>query len=539
MMRIRTKAWLLIAVVSFAVAVICCNSIVSLNRITAIDSNQKILNQVNIKLLESRRQEKNYQLRGLEKHGEDMFSAIEKWDQLLAQASGLVDNAQAQLNQMYGKRLIRASQEMKAYETVFRDRVAHYQNNTQAWDSSQDRHFVTRARNCQELILEILNIEANRKFAIMHQSKMLTYILGGGVVAVLGVFGYLLMAQLVRPVVVLTSMLREIASREGNLTLRLRVRQKDEIGDLAQYFNTFIDAIQVIIQEVASRIKTLATASGQLDTISAGLKKNAEETSEKSMGMTSAGTQMNANMDYITTASQETIVSIEQMVLATGGMSANIGNIVQNTDKAREISDRAVAKTQSASVRIMELGNSAKNIGRVTETITEISEQTHLLALNATIEAARAGAAGLGFVVVANEIKALARQTAEATQDIEKDILEIQQVTLSTSREIGQISEIIHEIDKIISSIAALVEEQHDTTRAFAQNLSGVSDKFHGVNENLSQGAEATREMSREISQIDRSAKEVYGTSSLVRTSSEDLAALSHELKKIIGCLRI
>jgi methyl-accepting chemotaxis protein len=427
---------------------------------------------------------------------------------------------------------------MKAYETVFRDRVAHYQNNTQEWDSSQDAQFVDRARGCQKLILEILNTETIRKTAIMHQSKMLAYILGGTVMAILGGFGYFLMAHLVRPVVVLTSMLREIASREGNLTLRLTVSQKDEIGDLAHYFNTFIEAIQLIIQEVSSRIKILATASEQLDHISAGLKNNAQETSEKSMAMTSTGTQMSANMNFITTASQETTASIEQMVLATGDMSTHISHIVQNTDKARSVSGRAVSKTKSASARIMELGNSAKNIGRVTETITEISEQTNLLALNANIEAARAGTAGRGFVVVANEIKALARQTAEATQDIEKDILGIQQTSLATSKEIGQISEIIREIDTIISSIAASVEEQSDTTQTFAQNLLGVSEKFHGVNENLSQGAQATKEMSRDISRIDRSAKEIFDNASLIRTSSEDLAGLSLELKDIIGRLR-
>ena len=116
----------------------------------------------------------------------------------------------------------------------------------------------------------------------------------------------------------------------------------------------------------------------------------------------------------------------------------------------------------------MEMADSAKNIGRVTETITEISAQTNLLALNATIEAARAGQAGRGFAVVANEIKDLAQQTAEATQNIKTDISQVQQTTMATSGQIREVLAIIQKIDGFVSNIAGAVEEQDDTTRKVA-----------------------------------------------------------------------
>ncbi|WDP87050.1 MAG: methyl-accepting chemotaxis protein [Desulfobacter sp.] len=372
----------------------------------------------------------------------------------------------------------------------------------------------------------------------MVQTKKTTCILGILVGLCLGTFGYFLMNHLVRPVVAVSSMLREIASREGNLTLRLAVRQNDEIGDLAGCFNTFVQAIQTIIKDVSAHIQTLAASTKQLDDISTDLKSNAEKTSEKSMSMTSTGAQMNVNMAHITKASRQTTENIKEMVLATEGMSTNISTISLNVEKAKSVSGLAVDKISLASNKIAALGDSAQNIGTVTEAITEISEQTNLLALNATIEAARAGSAGRGFAVVANEIKALAQQTSDATQDIKQSILGVQKTTISFSREIKEVSEIINEIDTIVSSIALAMEDQKQTTQQVDKNLHAASNEIHGMDENISQGAAATRQMSTDIEDVDHSAKEIYTTASQVSAYSEKLAGLSVELKNIMGRLR-
>lgn len=535
-MSIRTKAWLLITVVTVLVAAICFDSVISLKRISEIDRQAKVLTQINIHLLECRRQEKNFQLRGFTRHGEDTLNSAEKWKKLLEKALDLVKKSQDELNDRYPSQLASINQDMMDYGKIFWMQVE--KSDIQDWDVSLDNDVVKKARSCQAMILKIQDLEELRKGTIMRQSEMLIYMLGVLVVIALAAFGYFLMINLVRPVVDLAHMLKEISSREGNLTLRLSVRQKDEIGDLANGFNVFVEAIQNIIKDVSSNIKILAVSSEHLDDISTGLKVNAEMTSNKSMAMTAAGIQMNTNMDYITTASLETNASIEQMVLATENMSSNVKDIARNAEQARTVSGLAVAKTRKASAQILELENSAKDISKVTEVITEISEQTNLLALNATIEAARAGTTGQGFAVVANEIKTLARQTADATQDIKNSIQRVQHTTVSTSEEIQQVSEIISEIDDIVSSIASSMEEQALTTQTVLQDLQVASGKIHGMNENLNQSAHATKEMSRNIDEVDNAAKEISETASQVSSSSEDLAELSMKLKNIMDRLR-
>ncbi len=119
----------------------------------------------------------------------------------------------------------------------------------------------------------------------------------------------------------------------------------------------------------------------------------------------------------------------------------------------------AVDKTNSTFKRMAELGSAGQEISKVTETITEISEQTNLLALNATIEAARAGEAGKGFAVVANEIKGLAKQTAEATLEIRQRIDAIQSSTSTTITEMEQINTVINDVNSIVTTIASAVEQ--------------------------------------------------------------------------------
>jgi methyl-accepting chemotaxis protein len=497
-----------------------------------------MLHKINDQILECRRQEKNYQIRGLARHGRDTLNAVEKWERLLDKALGDVQDAQTALDHLYGRRLSAIRLGMEAYGKVFQGLVERFKDDPGAWDAVLDKELVSRARQSQALLQEIRELEEARKRALVSRSKILTYCLGGLVVSALGIFGYFIMSSLVQPVVVLARMLKEIAAREGNLTLRLTVDRQDEIGDLAKGFNGFAGSIQIIIRDASFRIKTLAGSSGLLDGISTGLKAHAEKMSDKANAMASAGAQMSANMDYIATASKETTDGIKRMVRATEEMSTNISDIARSSEKARLVSGQAVAKAGAASTRIMELGGLAQAIGKVTETITDISEQTNLLALNATIEAARAGGAGRGFAVVATEIKTLAQQTADATREIKESILGVQQTATSTSEEISQVSGIIHEIDSFISSIASSVEEQSCVTREVAENLQAVSQKIHGVSENLDQGADAAREMSMDIGQVDGSAREIYITASKVSSSSKELAGLGMELKEIMERLR-
>jgi len=181
------------------------------------------------------------------------------------------------------------------------------------------------------------------------------------------------------------------------------------------------------------------------------------------------------------------------------------------------------------------LGSAAREIGKVTETITEISSQTNLLALNATIEAARAGSAGEGFAVVATEIKTLAQQTAGATEDIKGRISSVQSATAGAVTEIEKISRVIAEVSSIAGSIAAAIEEQSTATKEIARNIAeatlGVSDS----NSRVAETSQVTREIAKDIVSVDGAAGEMAGGSDHVRNSAGDPLKLAEALRTTVA----
>jgi len=155
-----------------------------------------------------------------------------------------------------------------------------------------------------------------------------------------------------------------------------------------------------------------------------------------------------------------------------------------------------------------ERGKAAREIGKVTETITDISGQTNLPALNATIEAARAGEAGKGFAVVANEIKELARQTAEATRDIKGKIDGIRKITGLTATEIEKIIQVINNVNEFVAGISTAVEEQSITTRDIAEKISQTSQGIQPVNKSASAISLASSQIAGDISRVKTSISE-------------------------------
>jgi methyl-accepting chemotaxis protein len=181
-----------------------------------------------------------------------------------------------------------------------------------------------------------------------------------------------------------------------------------------------------------------------------------------------------------------------------------------------------------------ELGSAADAISKVTEVITEISEQTNLLALNATIEAARAGEAGKGFAVVANEIKELARQTAQATHEIKAKIGGIQHSTGETVVEMTQISTVINQVNEIVATIATSVDSQLATTQEVAGNVREASLGFEEINENVAQCSQVTGQISADIADVKASADEMTHTSFQVAFNVKELSQLAEKLYAVV-----
>lgn len=332
---------------------------------------------------------------------------------------------------------------------------------------------------------------------------------------------------------------QDIAEGEGDLTQRIDIKSNDEIAELAKWFNMFLEKLQKIIQSISSNAGGLGSEASNLAGIASSLHNNAESTSNRSDTVASAAEEMSANLNNVAAAMEESTTNTSMVASAAEEMTATINEIAQNSDEAREISGKAVTQAEVTSERMGRLGASADAISKVTETITEISEQTNLLALNATIEAARAGEAGKGFAVVANEIKELAKQTAEATLDIKSKIDDVQQTTIGTVKDIEEITDVINNVNTIVGTITTAVAEQSKATEEIAMNITQAADGLGEVNENVSQISVVASTITEEIALVNEASNNVSSSSLEVDTSGKELQRLTIELETAVGSFKV
>jgi methyl-accepting chemotaxis protein len=316
---------------------------------------------------------------------------------------------------------------------------------------------------------------------------------------------FLLARLLTRPLQQTVTVLEALAT--GDLTQQLTVDTTDEIGQMAQALNRALQSLRATIQALAHSAQTVTASSEELSTVSQQMSASAEETSAQAGVVAAASEEVSRNVQTVATGTEE--------------MSASIKEIAKNASEAARAAAQAVQVADATSATITKLGESSVEIGNVIKVITSIAEQTNLLALNATIEAARAGEAGKGFAVVANEVKELAKQTADATEDIGRKIGAIQHDTQGAVTAVAQISGVINQINDIASTIASAVEEQSVTTNEMARNMAEAS-----------QGSE---EIARNITGVVQAAQSTASGATETQATSHELSRLATELQQLVG----
>jgi len=313
----------------------------------------------------------------------------------------------------------------------------------------------------------------------------------------------------------------------------------DEFGQLGTASQAMSDSLRRLLGDISGGVRTLAVSASELAAVANQTATSTASTMDKAHTVAAAAEEASANTISIAAGMEQSSSSLSAVAAATEQMSATVSDISSNTSRAHVISEQATTQAQTIAEQMQRLGQAAQEIGHVTETITNISAQTNLLALNATIEAARAGTAGKGFAVVANEIKELARQTAEATEDIKARIGGIQQSTGAAITDIGQITTVIKDVGIIVTSIAAAIEEQATVTRDVAGNIAQASSGVRDANDRVSQTAQVSRSIAEDIAGVNSAVSDIRSGGERVQASAVDLSKLAEQLGAQVAQFKI
>lgn len=359
------------------------------------------------------------------------------------------------------------------------------------------------------------------------------------VVIIMAAIGAFIISGLIgHPVKKVADALENISSGDADLTQRLPANANDETGKVCQFFNLFLKKLHGIIEKLQESGIQLNKAAASIHSLLTTIQKKTASAKELSQTVFRSAGYMSKDMSDVSNILGKSTDIIHEVSSAVEELSQTVNEIAETSNRANTNTENAKSKMDLLEEDVQKLGDAGNDISKVTETITDISNQVNLLALNATIEAARAGDAGKGFAVVANEIKELAKQTAEAATEIQLRIDQVQTVTQATVSGIVEAAELVSENTNVVATIASAVEEQTATMGEISSSLVGASENLDYASNKVAESSQYANDIADKsntvtdaVVEADKAILTIVETSKMLKELAVDSARTTRQFK--------